>query len=210
MGASFFCLNLIMVALLRYSVFLTLKLGFVMLLLYSEEKSLTVAVSPESSLIIKGESNVNRFQCSYDVSQFSDSLEISFTEEKTHLYFSNAQLKLKNIFFNCGHKAINRDFHKLLRTEDFPTINLELISAEGSSNSSVINTKLKITISGISKLYEIPVEIVNTSKGVMVCGNLPIDINHFNLTPPKKLLGIVKVSNIIDIEFNLGVRMISS
>ena len=185
---------------------IALKLLMVMIFLVPEEKSLTVAVSPNSSLIIRGESNINRFQCSYDVSQFSDSFEISFTADKTKLQFSNAQLNLKNVFFNCGHKAINKDFHKLLKTDEYPSIKLELLSAEGAPESSILNAKLNITISGISKVYELPVEVDKTQHGVMVCGKLPIDINDFNLTPPKKLLGIIKVSNVIDIEFNLGVR----
>ncbi|MCA0132291.1 YceI family protein [Winogradskyella alexanderae] len=192
--------------LLKYSGLLILKLVMVMLILHPEEKSLTVAVSPDSSLIINGKSNVNRFQCAYDISQFSDSLEIGFTSEKPLIYFSNAQLTLKNMSFNCGHKAINRDFHELLKTEQFPSINLELISAEGEPESNMINTKLNITISGISKIYDLMVEVDNTAKGILICGSLHIDINDFNLDPPKKLLGMIKVSNYINIDFNLGVK----
>jgi hypothetical protein len=175
--------------------------------MYSNEKSLNVSVSPASSLIIRGESNVNKFQCSYDVSQFSDSFEINFTADKTRLQFSNAELNLKNVFFNCGHKAINKDFHRLLKTDEYPSIQLELLSAEGEPNSSILHTKLNITISGVSKVYELPVEVDNTQKAVMVCGKLPIDINDFKLSPPKKLLGIIKVSNKIEIDFNLEVKI---
>jgi hypothetical protein len=113
-----------MIYLFRYLLVATLTFGFVMPLLYSNEKSLNVSVSPASSLIIRGESNVNKFQCSYDVSQFSDSFEINFTANKARLQFSNAQLNLKNVFFNCGHKAINKDFHRLLKTDEYPSIQL--------------------------------------------------------------------------------------
>jgi hypothetical protein len=70
-----------------------------------------------------------------------------------------------------------------------------------------LHTKLNITISGVSKVYELPVEVDNTQKAVMVCGKLPIDINDFKLSPPKKLLGIIKVSNKIEIDFNLEVKI---
>ncbi|WP_165764799.1 YceI family protein [Winogradskyella aurantia] len=167
---------------------------------------MNVSVSPASSLIIKGESNVNKFQCSYDVLQFSDSIEVSFISDKAYLNFTNTQLHLKNSFFDCGHKAINRDFNKLLKTDEFPSIKIELISAHNQPNNLSIMTKLNIVISGISKRYDIPVEVDKTTDGVMICGNLPIDINDFNLSPPKKLLGMIKVSNKIEIDFNLAVK----
>jgi hypothetical protein len=177
-----------------------------MLFISTEEKSLTIEVSQDSSLKIRGESNINKFQCSYDITQISDTIRIKYTSEKTRLFFSNAQLKLTNTSFNCGHKAINRDFQKLLKTEDFPDIKLQLISAEGQPNSSILKAKLNIIICGVSKIHELSVEVENTIRGVMICGTLPIDINDYNLDPPKKLLGMIKVSKLINIEFNLAVK----
>lgn len=189
--------------------YILLLIGVVSLLAFKIDDLITFKayLTPESELIIKGNSNVNSFQCQYDVSELSDSIRISYSMVNDKLSFSKANLELKNISFNCGNKGINKDFNNLLNTEEFPKIRIDLISAERGSKESEIMVMVDITICNISKSYKIMVEVNKRNKDFVVCGLLPIDINDFNLEPPKKLLGIIKVSNEIEIDFSLAVEV---
>jgi hypothetical protein len=182
-----------------------LALVFTAFTLKPAVKSIKVIVSEESSLIINGQSNVNKFQCHYDISQLNDSIGVKYSLNGEYLRFTRAKLKLENLNFDCGHKAINKDFNRLLNSSVFPNIIIDLISAEVRVKDSELETTLDITISNITKSYTLPVQISKRKTDFLVCGKLPIDINDFNLEPPKKMLGIIKVSNEIEIDFSLAV-----
>ncbi|WP_158281905.1 YceI family protein [Winogradskyella wandonensis] len=172
---------------------------------FSKTKSYRIYFSPESSLIIKGTSNVNSFKCEYNISKFSDSLSVNFLENLDIIEFKNTELILPNINFNCGHRGITKDFNKLLKTEEFPQIRIALlrvISLDNSENEAIVS--LDITICGISNTYDIPIK-VNGNNEVRVQGLLPINIEDFKLEAPTKVLGIIKVSNKIEIDFNLKI-----
>ena len=172
----------------------------------SKSKSYRIYFSSESSLIIKGTTNVNSFKCSYDISKFSDSLSVNFIENGKGIEFKNTELILPNINFNCGHKGITKDFNKLLKTKEFPEIRMTLLNAKPSrSNENEIIVSLDITICGISNVYEIPV-YMNTDEDITVRGLLPINILDFKLEAPTKVLGIIKVSNEIEIDFHLKIQ----
>src|SRR5690606_31738650 len=77
----------------------------------------TVQILADSELTITGDTNINKFQCGFDTKLLERSKEISFTKQGNNLKFKNAVLVLNNEGFDCGNKAINKDFHSLLRTD---------------------------------------------------------------------------------------------
>ncbi|MTE27721.1 YceI family protein [Winogradskyella ouciana] len=168
-------------------------------------KTFKAFLTSESELIIKGHSNVNDFQCQYDITELSDSIAISYRMVGDNLSFSKAKLELKSLSFNCGNKGINKDFNKLLKSDVYPKIRIDLVSAESSIEDSELVVTVDITICGISKSYEILIQVNKRNGDLLVCGTLPIDINDFQLEPPKKMLGLIKVSNEIEIDFSLVV-----
>lgn len=168
-------------------------------------KESTVFFSPDSSLKIKGKTNVHNFQCEFDMQALSDSISVSFNEQSGELIFYDSQLKLPNFQFDCGGKAINKDFNKLLNSEEYPAISIflkRIDPLEGQPNR--VNATMEIMIGNIVNIYTIPITI-NQEEGLHLSGSVPLDINDFSLTPPTKLLGAIKVSPIIEIEFSLNV-----
>lgn len=171
-----------------------------------EVKEATINFSSDSYLKIKGKTNVNNFNCAFNIDAFSDAIKVNFKEYDSSIKFSKAILRLSNIEFDCGGKAINKDFNKLLNTEEHPQIVLnlkEITKIEEDVNS--ITATVEITICKISKTYKIPVS-VDHEKGLYVSGLMPININDFNLKAPKKMLGMIKVSPRIQIEFSLKIN----
>lgn len=168
-------------------------------------KESKVFLSTDSYLKIKGKTNVSTFECNFDMTAISKAISLKYKDYDSIIKFDKAKLTLPNLEFNCGGKAINKDFNKLLNTEEFPEIILKLkeISKTEIDNNAITAT-VEITLSNISKTYTIPICIVN-DKDLHVSGIMPLDINDFCLTAPTKMLGMVKVSPKIEIQFSLKI-----
>ncbi|WP_179351991.1 YceI family protein [Winogradskyella vidalii] len=169
-------------------------------------KESTVSFSSDSYLRIKGESNVNTFECQFDMNTISDAVKIKYKDYNNKIKFDDTKLILPNLEFDCGGKAINKDFNELLNTEEFPQITLKLKEiAEVDINQSTVIATVEITISNIVRTYKVPVA-VNRDNNLRVSGKMPLDINDFDLVAPTKMLGMIKVSPKIEIQFSLNIR----
>jgi hypothetical protein len=60
-----------------------------------------------------------------------------------------------------------------------------------------------ITITGITKYYSIPISFTNNGDLYTVNGNKKLSIRDFGLTPQNKMMGLIKVSEWIDIDFHM-------
>lgn len=169
----------------------------------NESAKRTVQLLADSELTITGDTNINKFQCGFNTKRLERSKEISFSAQGNKLKFKNAVLILNNEGFDCGNKGINKDFHDLLRTDDYPSISLELIELKVQDEYRAV-ADIEITIAGKHKNYTLPIEIVDTSINCFT-GTLKLNINDFDLKPPKKMFGLIVVKKDIEINFNLNV-----
>lgn len=163
-----------------------------------------VTVLPSSNLTIIGDSNIAKFQCEFDTSYLQDSQVINYSKEGGQIKFTGAILTLDNRGFDCGSKGINRDFHDLLRTKEYPKILLELNKVVLSSPTKGAAT-VCITIAGKQKYYDVPVSI-KEGEVANFKGNLLVNIKDYDLEPPKKLFGMIQVKDEIEIEFDLSIK----
>ncbi|MCB4797962.1 YceI family protein [Neotamlana laminarinivorans] len=164
----------------------------------------SVKINPESTLIIEGKTNVNQFYCNYNTSKLNHEIPVKFfIEANQKVVFNNTILKLNNQLFDCGNDIMNKDFRNLLKSKKHPNISIQLLEIEKKSNKK-IEAKLNIELAGVSRLFKIPVIVENYESNIRVNGKIEIDILEYNLEPPKKLLGMVKVDNTINVLFNLS------
>jgi hypothetical protein len=168
---------------------------------FEQEK---VTVLPSSNLTIIGDSNIAAFQCEFDTSYLEGLQVIGYHQSGNEIEFTGAILPLKNKGFDCGSKGINRDFHDLLQTEEYPQIFLELKKVTLSSPSQGMATVV-ITIAGEKRSYVVPVTIKDDVIAEFN-GNLHLNITDYGLKAPKKLFGMIVVKDEIDIQFNLQVK----
>jgi hypothetical protein len=167
-----------------------------------EEKQ--IQILPDSELIITGDTNIKPFLCDFDTRKLERKQKIRYKKQGEKIIFKNTVLRLDNQYFDCGHRAINRDFHELLQTEKYPEILLELKEIILKS-PELAHAVADITIAGKTNTYTLPVVISNSS-GESFVGKLKLDINDFNLKPPKKFLGLIVVKEDIEISFNLRIK----
>jgi len=164
------------------------------------ENTKEVKIRASSTLFIKGTSSVNTFICNYDASHLQATKIVRFQKINNLLKLDGATLELQNIGFDCGNKGINKDFHQLLKTDKFPHIKLDVNEILTEDNK--ITSFVTITIAGIQKSYWVPVTVPESN--LAYDGVLCINILDFNLTPTKKMMGLIVVHEEIEINFNLN------
>lgn len=166
-------------------------------------KQYTVYITSESFMYIKGTSNVNTFTCVYDAATLSRKIPVTFKESGNSMHFSNVEMRLKNTGFDCGNKMMNKDFHELLQTDKYPEIHFKLLSIIETPDR--LTAQVAIEIAGIKKHYSFPIE--ENGELAPLEGVLCLNITDFDLTPPKKMMGMIVVREDIEIVFGLDLKM---
>lgn len=171
-------------------------------------KSLQVLVKNNSEVSISGTSNVNSFICCYDIAKLETPIPVDFMYNGKNMIFKSTVLELENNSFDCGHKAINKDFKKLLKTETYPKIKLQLLGIqELEAHKEVYKAHVKIYIADCAKTYYFPVTVTKNEM-YQVTGELNLNLQDFNLEAPKKMLGLIVVHDEITVNFNLYLKLV--
>lgn len=163
-----------------------------------------VRVLPSSQLAINGDTNINKFECVFDTDHLNEAQKVYYSRKDSIMSFTGAILSLNTQGFDCGNKGINRDFHDLIKSEEYPEILLEISKVKLRTKNFGVAT-ICITMAGIQKFYEVPINI-NDGDIAQFQGELELNIKDFNLAPPTKLFGIIVVKDEIEIGFDLKVK----
>ncbi len=184
----------------------TLFFGFLFIIGFSfndPERTTKVRVASESEVLISGTTNVNEFTCKYNLQELEMPIRLIYDERSEQILFKNAELTLINDCFDCGGKAINKDFQELLKTEKHPQVGLKLLYVEPPSpNQSKVDVGVEIKIAGVSRKYQ-TVLYCEQTKDICVNGTLELKLSDFELEPPKKMLGMIKVDDAIKVHLTL-------
>ncbi|MDO9154803.1 MAG: hypothetical protein Q7U47_14045, partial [Paludibacter sp.] len=103
------------------------------------------------------------------------------------------------------------EFYKLMKADIYPQLNIQLNYFEISSfdkqqiSNSVASVNIKIA--GVAKHYNIPIISTINRNTVAVNGEKKMTIKDFDLEPPVSMLGLIKVSEWIEIKFKIRCRL---
>ncbi|HET8864140.1 MAG TPA: YceI family protein [Gracilimonas sp.] len=168
-----------------------------------------VQLSDQSKLSIKGKSNVNEFRCQAEHDLHRDSLNYYYMVEEDTVTVEGVFLNLEIDQFDCGKRAINRDFKSTLKYKEYPFIEIVLNELVLKQESDIIPKEALVTIkiAGVERSYEVPLHTFSSSEDhFVVGGNKVLYMTDFGLTPPSPMFGLIKVDDELDIEFELIIR----
>lgn len=160
----------------------------------------TFMILPGSALSISGSTNVNKFDCKFNIDLTTAKQQIKYIQKENFIIFSDLKLHLLTNGFDCGNKRMNSDFQDLLLNEIYPEIVIELDRIQ-SFSAEYIKAYVTVRLAGKSKNYNLPVLI----KEDCFEGKFKINIRDFGLDPPKKALGLIEVDESIEVQFDLKV-----
>lgn len=175
----------------------------------SSQTTVKVDLLKKSWLSINGTSNIISFKLIHNGEKLlGKSLTLTTTQNQNKLFLSQNQLAILVKNFSSDNVMARRDFLKLIKSDIYPTINVQLNYLETANGKKIeANSKgvayVNITITGVTKQYHIPVTSNKEGEFVLVDGNKSISIRDFGLTPPVEMMGLLKVSEWIDLDFHL-------
>ena len=161
-----------------------------------------------SRLAIQGSTNVNKFTCKFDYYYRSDTLQYLRNHRTGKLSFSDNKMVIPVRGFDCGPKQISNDFRKTLKSDTYPQLTIAFRSLENpfNQNDCFIDGVVDITLAGVTTRYTVRY-LVNLDKDtIMLKGTRAVNFSDFGLEAPTKLQGLIKVDEVLNVEFNLVLK----
>lgn len=202
------------VAILLYSI-LNLSLRHSPLTHNETQYSEIWQVKNNSVLEINGTTNIKApFTCSVDAYEWSQYLK--FIDNKNDKKSSNFEICNFDIpvkEFDCGLWFITSEFNNTLKSKQFPLLNIKLTEVSdkisGLKTGSTVNTKAIITLTNISRQYDVKFKIkkIKDLHAILVSNQI-IRFSDFELTPPTRFSGKVKTSDELKINITLNLKQL--
>jgi len=167
--------------------------------------------STGNHVYISGETNINCFECRYnkkaddkhDLNILSSFGKVSGEKIDTYIPVSE---------FKCSNVHMYNDFLKLLHAGDYPYIKIELDHSQVKNiqpGKSSVDLNVSITIDNITEVKPISCLINNPGNDTMsITGETTVDLVDFNLKPPVKFMGLIKVRDKVRIDFSFNFNLV--
>jgi len=186
-----------------------IMLSFIISQSISAQSLVTAELQKNSSLTIVGSTNLLSFKLSQSGEKLSRKrLTIATTQSQNNLFLSQNQLSVVVKNFTSNNVIALNEFLKLIKSDAYPTLKFQInyldttpISEKGISYNGT--ALVSITITGITKQYSFPISFNSNGDLYAVNGKKKMSIRDFGLTPKSKMMGLVKVSEWIDVDFNM-------
>ena len=166
-----------------------------------EPQGLLINGLQSSVLSIKGSTNVNCFECTFDSAYLETKTSLTYAKKPNLYVLSNAVFRLDLAGFDCGGKAINKDFREMLRAEAYPYVFLNFTRVSVSETG--YEATVIISLAGKQHTYTVPIDYERQDLS-HAKGKLEVNINDFQLEKPRKLMGLVVIDDVISIHFDIG------
>jgi polyisoprenoid-binding protein YceI len=103
--------------------------------------------------------------------------------------------------FDCGNRMMTKDFQKILNAEKYPNMTIKFINFIKNQTSYLAVVEVKMM--NQSKRYNIEFEVENNK----LIGRKNVKFSDFNITPPKKMGGMIVVKDDLDLTFSLATKI---
>lgn len=164
-------------------------------------------VKPTSGLSVHGTSNVNSFVCKVPSIGCYDTITINQLNNQSAIKI-DADLNIPIALFNCGNRIMTHDLKKTLKSDEHPEMKITFKKIESGLSNIKLNNTIKVNtvieLAGIEKAVEVLfTALESTNKRILLSGHRVICFSDFNLKPPVKMAGAVKVRDQLNVELNL-------
>jgi hypothetical protein len=164
-----------------------------------------ITINPSSRITVFGATNVNQFKFRY-TEAISINRPVNVIRQQNTLNLSNCTIDLKIHAFDSGNPIMNNDFRKMLNEKKNPFISVSLLTlsprwqANGSWQTGTVD--VLITINNLGKKITFNCKLENP-ESLFIYGRERISLTEFDLTPPTRMMGMVRVSEWVDIDLAL-------
>ncbi len=161
-------------------------------------------VLPNSSIVIHGSSNVNTFGCASTGAFRSKAIEGTIGQGKVSL---KGSISIAINQLDCKNRMLNKDLRQTLKADQYPTLTIYFINLDKipqlNGNSETIYGTVLIELAGKRKNFNLRYSLTRTKEGLLLEGGRLFTFSDFDLRPPQKIGGLIKVRDNFDVNFTL-------
>jgi hypothetical protein len=154
------------------------------------------------------ESNVNQFSFLYSSLNLPYIWQPIQTKDTGYLEIS---FPVKD--FKASNPLMYNDFLKLLKANEYPVLKICISNYQLENvwrDPEIPFPEIRITLAGISRTYEVDCSLNDCDHNLFISGATKIRLTDFDISPPAKLNGLVKVRDEIDVNFGLIITFAES
>lgn len=161
------------------------------------------------TLRVNGSTNINTFSCLVADNAPIDTLICTLNKDAT--VNMSGKINLDIYGFDCHNPMMTLDLRKTLKAKEYPTMHINFLSLNKMPDlkcvPELINGWVNIELSGVAKKYEVSYRFsMDNAKVIHLIGDRSVNFSDFNITPPKKLGGIIRANDKLDVEFSLDLK----
>jgi hypothetical protein len=169
-------------------------------------------ISANSSLAVNGTTNINKFTCDIPAYDQTDTLLVSKARNSKEIILTGT-IDLKVQSFDCHNSMMTHDLRKTLKEKEYPRLHIRFLTLselpELTTISSSMTGTVNIEIAGVIKHTEINYQVtIDAQKTIHLLGSRDVNFSDFKLTPPRKLGGMIKTNDKLNVVFHLKIKAI--
>lgn len=186
-----------------------LILGFIISQSLAAQSLVTAELQKNSSLSIIGSTNLLSFKLSQNGEKLSrKKLTIATTQSQNKFFLSQNQLSVVVKNFTSNNPIALNEFLQMIKSDVYPTLQFQIdyVDTPPISNKEHAyegTALVSITITGITRHYSFPISFNSNGGLYAVDGKKRMSIRDFGLNPKSKMMGLIKVSEWIDVDFHM-------
>lgn len=168
-------------------------------------------IKSSSSLAVDGSTNINNFSCKIHSYNQTDTLYFSPKEKTLQQIKVNGRLKINVSDFDCKHKVMTRDLQKTLQAQKHPYMIVKFLNfadmPSAPQSNSMTTGDVEIELAGVKRSFQVKYAIHKTNQqNIELIGTRSVNFSDFNLKPPSKLGGTIRVKNELQVAFKLQLK----
>ena len=169
-------------------------------------------IQSNSGISIEGKSNINSFIC--DVNEYlqPDTLIWLNADNRDAANTLQGMVTIDINRFDCHQRFITSDFRKTLKACDGAKLRVQLLSIDklplGFSAGNV-NGWVEIDLAGVKRRMQVSYLVRPMGANQLeLDGSRSLLFSDFNLVPPSRLAGLIKIEQEIRVKFRLCLRQL--
>lgn len=173
------------------------------------QSTVSVDLQKGSSVVINGSTNLLKFKLVQNGEKLQrKTITASLTQGQNKIILGQNQYAIAIKNFSSDNIIALNGFLKLMKSDEYPNLivqlnQLQIQPTSEKTHLSGIKANMNFTITGITKTYSFPITATKVGDQYRIDGNLDLNIHDFGLVPPVAMMGLVKVSEWINIDFSL-------
>jgi hypothetical protein len=164
-------------------------------------------VQKGSTMRVNGTTNVNKFSCV--VKDYANPDTLVFYQNNS----MSGTLHLPVLSFDCMSASMTEGLRKALNAKEFPQLSISFVSLQRypsfTSTEEALCGVVNIELAGKSKRVAINYRIsVDDQQIIHLVGKQTITFSDFGLIAPRKLGGVIRADDRLDVVFNINCKLI--